>query len=81
MFWWEKKSILSEEQPVKDFAFASVVTIKDVKIGEILDKENIWVKKPGTGEIDASEYNFILGKIAKADIPINTQLKWAMINE
>ena len=31
-------------------------------------KDNIWVKRPGTGEILAEHYNEVLGKTAKKDI-------------
>ena len=45
------KEILSEENPTIAFAYASVVTTKDIKKGELLTEDNIWVKRPGTGEI------------------------------
>ena len=32
------------------FAFASVVAIKNIKKGSMLNKKNIWVKRPGTGD-------------------------------
>lgn len=75
-----KKEVLSEEKPTTDFAYASVVTIKDVKEGEELSKENIWVKRPGTGEIKAEDFNRVLGGKAKQDIPKNIQLEWSMID-
>ena len=49
---------------VKDFAFASVVAIKEIKAGELFSTENIWVKKPGTGEIEAKDFNSVIGKTA-----------------
>ncbi|KKS00011.1 MAG: N-acylneuraminate-9-phosphate synthase [Candidatus Magasanikbacteria bacterium GW2011_GWC2_41_17] len=69
------KEILAEEQPIIDFAYACVVTIKDVKSGEEFTRENIWVKRPGTGEIKAVEYENILGRCATQDIPKDIQLK------
>ena len=69
------KEAVKEEQVTIDFAFACVVSIKDIKKGEILSKENIWVKRPGGG-ISASEYEKILGKKALKDIKNNTQLKY-----
>jgi len=68
------KEILDDEEPTIKFAYASVVTIKPVKKGETLTKENIWVKRPGTGEVLATEFNRILGKVSLKDIPKNTQL-------
>ena len=48
------KTILEEEQITIDFAYSTVVTIEDVKKGDIFIPENLWVKRPGTGDIPAS---------------------------
>ncbi len=69
------KEILNEEKPTIDFAYASVVTIKDIKKGELFSKDNIWVKRPGTGEILARDYNDVIGKTAMKDIKKDHQLK------
>ena len=74
-----KKEALKEEQVTIDFAFATVVTIKPIKAGEIFTKNNLWVKRPGTGEILAEKYEEILGKKALVDIDNDTQLEWRMI--
>lgn len=71
-----KKEAAKEEQVTIDFAFATVVTIKNIKKGDIFTKDNIWVKRPGTGEILAESYNEILGKKATNDIPLDTHLSW-----
>lgn len=70
------KNALKEEQITIDFAFASVVSIKNIKKGEILSMDNIWVKRPSKGGICAKEFENILGKKAKKDIKNNTQLSW-----
>src|SRR5690349_6266774 len=44
------KDILPEEQPTIDFAYASVVTTRKVRNGEKFTRDNLWVKRPGTGE-------------------------------
>ena len=54
-----KKEPAREEKVTIDFAFATVCTIKEIKKGELLTKENIWVKRPGTGEILAENYQGI----------------------
>ena len=51
-----KKEATLEEKVTIDFAFATVCTIKEIKKGEVFSKENIWVKRPGTGEILADKY-------------------------
>jgi sialic acid synthase SpsE len=71
------KTILPEEQPTIDFAYACVVTTTDVQAGEELTAENIWVKRPGTGEIKALHYSELLGRKVKEALPRNTQIKWA----
>ena len=57
-----RKNVLKEEIPVTKFAFASVVTIKDISIGEKFTEKNLWVKRPGTGKIPAKEIFKIFGK-------------------
>ena len=57
-----------EEKVTIDFAFATVCSIKNIRKGEKLSEENIWVKRPGTGKILAENYNDVLGKIATRDI-------------
>jgi N-acetylneuraminate synthase len=63
-----------EEQVTIDFAFATVCTIANIKKGDIFTKENIWVKRPGTGKILAEKFNEILGKKASRDIDNDEQL-------
>jgi len=63
-----------EEQVTIDFAFATVCSIKPIKKGEIFTKENIWVKRPGTGEILAENFKDLLGKIANNNIANDVQL-------
>ena len=70
-----EKTILSEEQPTIDFAYASVVTIKSLKAGETFTKENLWVKRPGTGEILAEEYEGLIGRTAAQDLLPDIQLR------
>ncbi|WP_270982430.1 N-acetylneuraminate synthase family protein [Campylobacter upsaliensis] len=69
-----KKEAAKEEQVTIDFAFASVVSIKPIKKGEILSEENIWVKRPSLGGIPAREFENILGKKALRDIECDSQL-------
>ncbi len=73
------KEALKEEQVTIDFAFATAVTIAPVKEGEIFTRENLWVKRPGTGEIPAEKYESVLGKKARIDIDRDVQLTWDML--
>lgn len=73
------KQSLPEEKVTIDFAFATVVSIAEIKRGELLTPQNIWVKRPGTGSIPAEKYESILGMHAKTDIPKDVHLSMAMI--
>lgn len=75
------KCALPEEQVTIDFAFATLVSIKPIKKGEKFTRENLWVKRPGTGEILAEEYENILGKCAIQDIGNDVQITRAMISK
>jgi sialic acid synthase SpsE len=70
------KTILPEEQQTIDFAYACVVTIREVKEGDVFSPANVWVKRPGTGEIKARDFDRVLGGRAARTIPANVQLKW-----
>lgn len=70
-----KKEILNEEQPTIDFAYACVVTTEPIAKGELFTEKNIWVKRPGTGELLAKEYKSLLGKKAKIDLVRDHQLR------
>ena len=71
----DNKNPIEEEKQTIAFAFASVVAIKDIKKGQILTKENIWVKRPGNGDFLAKDIQNLYGKIAKHDIIKGHQLK------
>lgn len=68
------KSILPEEQPVIDFAYASVVTIHSVQQGEEFSLANTWVKRPGTGPIHAKDLDKVIGRRAIKTLAENTQV-------
>lgn len=80
---WEakggRKEIQPEEQVTIDFAYACVVSIKPIHKGEILSQENIWVKRPGTGEIKAVDYKKLIGLKARESIPADVHLSWDMV--
>ena len=62
------KGPVKEEQSVIDFAFSSVVSIKKISKGEKFTMDNLWVKRPGSGPLFASDFKNILGKKATCDI-------------
>lgn len=70
-----EKVAAKEEQVTIDFAFATVVSIAHIKQGEVFSKDNIWVKRPGTGKIAAKYYEDVLGKRAVKNIPADTHIE------
>ena len=43
--------------------------------GEIFSLDNIWVKRPGTGDFLAEAFTSLLGKVAIKNIAANKQIK------
>ena len=74
------KGPAAEEQVTIDFAFATVVTIAPVRQGEPFTKDNLWVKRPGTGPILAEHYEDLLGRHASRDIPADTHISMADVS-
>jgi sialic acid synthase SpsE len=72
-----RKEILPEEQPTIDFAYASVVSTRPIPVGDRISPENVWVKRPGTGEILAARYEEVLGRTATRDIPADRPIRLA----
>ncbi|MBU1012563.1 MAG: N-acetylneuraminate synthase family protein [Bacteroidetes bacterium] len=75
----EKAPTLAEA-PTIAFAFASVISIKNISKGEALSEDNIWLKRPGGGDFTAAEYDMLLGKKAVVEIPCGLRIKREHIN-
>jgi N-acetylneuraminate synthase len=75
---WEarggSKTILADEQPVIDFAYHCVVSIRPIQKGERFSLQNTWVKRPGNGPIPASQLDTVLGRSAARDLPDGVQI-------
>lgn len=67
------KGIYPEEEDTRNFAYASVVATRNLSAGETLSREDIWVKRPGSG-ILAKHYESLIGKRLTSDVQKNTQL-------
>ena len=70
-----EKGAVAEEQVTIDFAFASVVAYTDIKAGDTFAEDNLWVRRPGTGDFLVHEYDDLIGKVATTDIKRGEQLK------
>ena len=71
----KEKSMLQKERPTIKFAYASVVSTKNIKKGEIFTNKNIWVKRPGIGFFKGEDLKKILGKKASQNIRKNIFIK------
>ena len=69
------KTPIEEEASTIAFAFASVVSTRNIKRGEILGLENIWVRRPSGGDFNVLDYESLFGKTAACDIEGGYQLK------
>ena len=65
------------EEDVYKFARASVVADRDMAAGHIITEKDIWVRRPGSGEIPGYKYNDIIGKKLRLDVKKNHQFKWS----
>ena len=70
-----KTKLLSEEQVTRDFAYSTVVAIADIHPGDTFNHDNIWVMRPGVGEIPAKNFEEILGKVSRNSILSGSHLK------
>ncbi len=69
-----RKDHRTEEQVTRDFAFASVVAVRDMDAGETFSEENLWVRRPGTGDYSAADYQGLLGRTAARRVAARAQL-------
>ena len=74
----DEKKIFEEEKQILAWARESVVSEKDIKVGDKFSLDNVWVKRPSpkSGCIPAKDLKKIIGKVAKNNIKKDTQIKW-----
>lgn len=70
-----EKKVHEKEAAIRNWAFRSIVSLREIKAGEIIKQEMIWSKRPGTG-IPSHKMDEIVGKRAVKDIAENVLLKW-----
>jgi N-acetylneuraminate synthase len=70
-----KKRSVSEDG-VYLFARSSVVADIDLLKGHKITDKDIWVRRPGSGEIAAYDFDLVIGRTLLKDVKRNEQLKW-----
>jgi N,N'-diacetyllegionaminate synthase len=73
----EKKPTASEEKIMKNVR-KSIVAMKNIKKGEVIQKNMLIIKRPGTG-IPPRDIEKIIGKKTTRDISIDEVLHWDMV--
>lgn len=67
------KTITKEEEEVRNWAHHSIVTIREIRAGEVFSRENLSVKRPGGG-MPSKDLKNVIGKKASKNISIDVQL-------
>lgn len=69
------KGPVAEEQVTIDFAFASLVAVHELRPGDVLTVDNLWARRPGTGDFSAAEdYDRLLGRRILRPVTAGAQL-------
>lgn len=67
------------EKEMRVLCRRSVVALKDIHVGEVLDENNIGLRRPGNG-ISPYDWEKVIGHTAKNEIMNRSQLKWSDID-
>ena len=73
-----EKTVLECEQIPRREARRSLVLTRDMKAGEVIQKEDLMPKRPGTG-ISPIYTDIVIGRKVLKDLPEDTILTWDMI--
>jgi sialic acid synthase SpsE len=65
------------EEDVYRFARGSVVADKALSKGHTITEQDIWARRPGSGDISVEHFDRLLGLTLTVDVRKNQQLKWA----
>lgn len=64
------------EEAVYRFARSSVVADRDLEVGTIITHDDIWARRPGTGEIPGSQLDDVVGRRLTVPKRRNEQIAW-----
>lgn len=65
------------EDDVYRFARGSIVAERDLPAGHVIAGNDIWARRPGTGEISVQHFDRLIGSRTRNALKRNQQLKWA----
>jgi sialic acid synthase SpsE len=72
------KRVLDVEKITYKYDKRSLVTTRDISVGEIITEKMLTRKRPGTG-IRPKYLSIVIGRRAQKDIPADTTLTWDMV--
>lgn len=75
------KERTAPEDDVYRFARSSVVADRDLAAGTIISAQDIWARRPGTGEIPGYEFDKLIGRTVIVPRKKNEQLRWSDLNK
>lgn len=67
------------EIEVRNLARRSIVTLRPISAGSRITEADLDVRRPAGG-ISPAEWPSVVGRIAAADIPIDTRVEWSMLS-
>jgi N-acetylneuraminate synthase len=70
-----ERKIHAKEQSIREWAFRSVVSTKEIPEGALITEDMLWTKRPGTG-IPSHRLPEIIGKKTRRLIPQNVLVSW-----
>jgi N-acetylneuraminate synthase len=64
------------EEDVYRFARGSVVADRDLPAGHVITEQDIWARRPGSGEISVQHFDRLIGARTRSALKRNQQLQW-----
>ena len=73
-----RKEPRPSEEEMRVVARKGLVTTADIQVGELFDRTNLGIKKPGQG-IPPEYFDLVLGRTAKVSLPRDTVVTWEAV--
>ncbi len=65
------------EEDVYRFARGSIVADRDLPAGHLITAQDIWARRPGSGEISVQHFDRLIGARTRQPLRRNQQIRWA----
>ncbi len=71
----DTKVVHEREQQIREWAYRSIVLIESAREGDVISREMLTTKRPGTG-IPSAEIDRVVGKTLNRNVDSNSLLSW-----